>query len=172
MAMKAQVMHQTGNCIIQTDCTNAFNSVKRTTIMKEAAKSVPELAGFIAKYYDGIPVSAVYEMDSGKRRTTKCSTGVQQGDGMGPPLYCLPMNPLLKALNEKYGPPVVEFITYMDDINIFLTSITEETVQAMPDLEKDLQEQLGITISRPKSIACPPQGHTPSQPREGIAFRG
>ena len=49
IAMKAQAVHQTGNWIIQTDCTNAFNSVKRTAITKEAAKSVPKLVSFIAK---------------------------------------------------------------------------------------------------------------------------
>ena len=92
---------------------------------------------------------------------------------MGRPLYCLTMNPFLKAPNEKYGPLGLESIAYMDDINIFLTGITGETVQAMPDLEKDLQEQLGITISRPKSVAWPPQGHIPSnQERELLSGVG
>ena len=58
-------------------------------------------------------------------------------------------------------------------MDAILTRITEETVQAMPDLEKDLQEQLCITISRPKSIACPPQGHTPTdQERELLSGVG
>ena len=75
LAMKAQVAHQTGTWIIQTDYTNAFNSVKRTAIIKGAAKSVPDLAGFIAKCYDGIAATAVYEMDSGERNTLECYTG-------------------------------------------------------------------------------------------------
>ncbi len=168
MSMKAQVMYQTGHWIIQTDCTNAFNSVKRTAIIREAARSVPELTGFIAKCYDGTPATAVYTMDSGERRTIECASGVQQGDGLGPSLYCLPMNPILKTLNEKYQRLGVEFDAYMDDIFIFLSGISEETVQAFPDLETDLREHLGVIISRPKSIACPPQGHIPSNHERGL----
>jgi len=78
------------------------------------------------------------------------------------------MNPVLKTLNEKYEPLGVEFSAYMDDIFIFLQGITETTVQAMPDLEKELREQLGVIISRPKSIACPPQGHIPSNQEQSL----
>ncbi|CAN0427917.1 unnamed protein product, partial [Scytosiphon promiscuus] len=33
VAMEAQLVHQTGNWIIQTDCSNAFNTGKRTAII-------------------------------------------------------------------------------------------------------------------------------------------
>ena len=112
---------------------------------------MPELAGFIITCYDGIPATAVYEMDSGERRTIECSTGDEQGGGMGPPLYCLPMNPLLKALNEKYGPLGVEFIAYMDSISMFLTSITEETVQVIPDLEKTYRNSSSSPSAGPRA---------------------
>ncbi|CAN0162995.1 unnamed protein product, partial [Scytosiphon promiscuus] len=87
VAMEAQLVHQTGNLIIQTDCSNAFNTGKRTAIMAQAAKSPPDLVGYIARCYDEISATAVSEMDSGQRRTIECTSGVQQGDGMGPPRW-------------------------------------------------------------------------------------
>ncbi|CAN0439236.1 unnamed protein product, partial [Scytosiphon promiscuus] len=102
VAMEAQLVHQTGNWIIQTDCSNAFNTGKRTAIMAQAAKSLPDLVGYIARCYDEIPATAVYEMDSGERRTIECTSGVQQGDGMGPPLFSLILVPIVLKLQEKY----------------------------------------------------------------------
>ena len=37
VAMHAQLVHQTGHWVIQTDCSNAFNTAKRTAIMAQAA---------------------------------------------------------------------------------------------------------------------------------------
>ncbi|CAN0297354.1 unnamed protein product [Scytosiphon promiscuus] len=47
--------------------------------MKQAAKNIPDLVGYIAKSYDENPATAVYEMDSAERRTIDCRSGVQQG---------------------------------------------------------------------------------------------
>ena len=32
VAMEAQLVHQTGHWVVQTDCSNAFNTAKRTAI--------------------------------------------------------------------------------------------------------------------------------------------
>ncbi|CAM9885864.1 unnamed protein product [Scytosiphon promiscuus] len=57
VAMETQLVHQTGNWIIQTICSNAFNTGKRTAIMAQAAKSLPDLVGYIARCYDEIPTT-------------------------------------------------------------------------------------------------------------------
>ncbi|CAN0365574.1 unnamed protein product, partial [Scytosiphon promiscuus] len=101
VAMDALLVHQTGTWEFQTDCSSAFNTEKRTAITQHA-KSISELVGFIAKCYDENPATAVYEMDSGERRTIDCRGGVQQGDGMGPPLFCLMLIPVFGTLQEKY----------------------------------------------------------------------
>ena len=101
VAMHAQLVHQTGHWVIQTDCSNAFNTAKRTAIMAQAAKSTPDLVEYVARCYDEIPAKAVFEMDSGERRTIECTTGVQQGDRMGPPLFCLVLVPIIQKLNRS-----------------------------------------------------------------------
>lgn len=45
VAMEAQLVQQTGSWVIQTGCSNAFNAGKRTVIMAQAAKSIPDLVG-------------------------------------------------------------------------------------------------------------------------------
>ena len=158
VAMEAQLVHQTGNWVIQTDCSNAFNTAKRTAIMAQAAKSIPDLVGYIARCYDQKPAMAVYEMDSGERRTIECTSGVQQGDGMGPPLFCLTLVPILTEMRERYQDLGVNVQAYMDDITLHLQDVTTETMQAMTDLVHELAE-VGIVVNRRKSSALPPPEH-------------
>ena len=158
VAMEAQLVHHTGNWVFQTDCSNAFNTGKRTAIMAQAAKSLPNLVPYIARCYDEVPATAVYEMDSGERRKLQCTSGVQQGDGMGPPLFSLILIPIILKLQEKYKPLGVAFKAYMDDITLHLQDLTEETIQAMTDLVNELAA-VGIVVNRAKSLALPPPGH-------------
>ncbi|CAN0303380.1 unnamed protein product, partial [Ectocarpus fasciculatus] len=167
VAMEAQLVHQTGNWIIQTDCSNAFNTGKRTAVMEQAAKSIPNLVGYIARCYDQIPASAVFEMDSGERRTIECRSGVQQGDGMGPPLFCLILIPIIDKLRRKYEPLGVTLKAYMDDITLHLRDITPDTVQAMTDLVQELAE-VGIIVNRAKRLALPPREREPTEEQRGL----
>ena len=68
VTMEAQLVHQIGHWVVQTDYSNAFNTAKRTAIMAQAAKSTPDLVGYIVRCYDEIPAKAIYQMDSGERR--------------------------------------------------------------------------------------------------------
>ncbi|CAB1119527.1 unnamed protein product [Ectocarpus sp. CCAP 1310/34] len=129
VAMDAQLVHQTGHWVVQTDCSNAFNTGKRTAIMAQAAKSVPDLVGYIARCYDEIPAKAIYTMDSGERRTIECKSGVQQGDGMGPPLFCFILVPIVLKLRAKYDHLGVSLKAYMDDISLHFKNITAENIQ-------------------------------------------
>ncbi|CAN0368719.1 unnamed protein product, partial [Scytosiphon promiscuus] len=117
-AIEAQLVHQTGNWVTQTDCSDALNTAKRTAIMAQAVKSLPDLVGYIARCKDKIPAKAVSEMDSGERRTIECTSGVQQRDGMGPPLFSLILVSIDVKLQEKYEPFGVAFKAYMNDITL------------------------------------------------------
>ena len=101
-------------------------------------------------------------MDSGERRTIGCKNGVQQGDGMGPPLFCFALVPIV----SKYEPKGVRITAYMDDINLNFKGINEETMQVIPDLVDELEE-VGIIVNREKSSALLPPGHnvTPTESR-------
>lgn len=43
--------------------------------MAQAAKSIPDLVGYDARCYDDIPAMAVYQVDSGERKTLQCTNG-------------------------------------------------------------------------------------------------
>ena len=69
--------------------------------MAQAAKSTPGLVRYIARCYDEKPAKAIYEMDSEERRAIECKSSVQQGDGMGPPLFCFTLVPIVAKLRVK-----------------------------------------------------------------------
>ncbi|CAN0409807.1 unnamed protein product, partial [Laminaria digitata] len=78
--------------LVLTDCPNAFNIVKRTSVLEEVANCVPALTPSVAKCYGTRPCSPAdvfFRMDSEETRTIACSSGVQQGDPMGPAMFCL-----------------------------------------------------------------------------------
>ena len=51
VALRARVHREARNWLILTDCSNAFNTVKETAVLAEAATCVPALTPFIAKCY-------------------------------------------------------------------------------------------------------------------------
>ena len=56
-------------------------------------------------------------MDSGENQTIACSSGVQQGGGMGQAMFCLALRPRLKRLREEFEGEGVEAFVYMDDVS-------------------------------------------------------
>eukprot|EP00903_Cladosiphon_okamuranus_P006087 g5997.t1 len=96
-------------------------------------------------------------MDSGERRMIEGKSGVQQGDGMGPPLFCFILVPIVLKLRGKYERPGVSLQAYMDDISLHFKKITAENIQVIPDLVDEL-EAMGI-VNRGKCAVLPPPGH-------------
>ena len=80
VGLRARMLHETGNWLVLTDCSNAFNTVKRKAVLAEAANCVPALTPFVAKCYGTRPADVFFRMDSGDSRTITCSSGVQQGE--------------------------------------------------------------------------------------------
>ena len=80
VSLRARTLHETSNWLVLTDCSNAFNTVKRKAVLAEAAHCVPALTTFVAKCYGTRPADVFFRMDSGETRTITCSSGVQQGE--------------------------------------------------------------------------------------------
>ena len=80
VALSARVHHEARNWLILSDCSNTFNTVKRTAVLTETATCVPALAPFIAKCYGERPAHTLFQMDSGERRKltvpVECSKGM------------------------------------------------------------------------------------------------
>ena len=156
MGSRARTLHETGNWFVLTDCSNAFNTVKRTVVLAEAANCVPALTPFMAKCYGTRPADVFFRMDSGETRTIACSSGVQQGDPMEPAMFWLALRPGLKRFREEFKREGVEAFAYMDDVSVGLTRITGDTVRAFAFLRRE-PEDIGIVVNPAKTIALPPK---------------
>ena len=161
VALRAKVHHEAKNWRIFTDCSNAFNTVNRTAMLAEAATCVPALTPFVAKYYHEVSAPVFFQMEPAERRKIACSSGVQQGDAMGPALFCMPLLPVLKRTRAEFGLRGVEAFAYLDDISIGMMEITPDTVEVVPFLQRELSN-IGIAINPSKTIALPPKGHVPT----------
>ena len=92
--------------LVKLDFKNAFNSVHRDTILEMVAKEIPELYPYCHLAY-------------GARSSLKfgetiiwSEEGVQQGDSLGPILFCLAIHPILLSLSATLR------VGYMDDITL------------------------------------------------------
>ena len=95
---------------------------------------MPALMPFIAKCCGERPAPVFFQMDSGERRNIECSSGVQQGDAMGPALFCMPLLRVLKRIRKEFEPRSVEAFSYLDDTSIGTSEITPDTVRVVPFL--------------------------------------
>ena len=102
VGLRARMLHETGNCLVRTDCSNAFNTVKRTAVLEEVGNYLPALTPLVAKCYGIRPADVFFRMHSGETRTIACSSGVQQGDPMGPAMFCLVLRPGLKRFRQEF----------------------------------------------------------------------
>ena len=108
VGLRARTLRETGNWLVLTDCSNAFNTVKRTAVLAETTNCVPALTPFVAKYYGTRPADVFLRMDSGETRTIACSNGVQQGYPTRPAVFYLALRPGLKRLREEFEREGVE----------------------------------------------------------------
>ena len=67
------VHHEARKWLILTDCSNAFNTVKRTAVLADAATCVPALTPFIAKCCgEGLPLYSFKRIQgSGERSNVR-----------------------------------------------------------------------------------------------------
>ncbi|CAN0589122.1 unnamed protein product, partial [Laminaria digitata] len=115
-----RTLRETGNWLVLTDCCNAFNTVKRTAVLEDVANCVPVLTPLVSKCHGTRPADLFFRMDSGGTRTIACSCGVQQGDPMGPAMFCLALRPGLKRFRQEFEEEEVQAFAYMDDVSLGL----------------------------------------------------
>ena len=160
-SMRARTLLETSSWLVLRNCSNAFNTVGRTAVIAEATNCVPALTPLVAKCYGTRPTDVFFRMDSGKTRTIAFSSGVQQGDPMGPAMFCLGLRPGLKRFREEFELEGVEGFAYMDDLSLGLTGVTANTVRAFAFLRRVL-EAIGVVVNNAKTVAFPPKGHAPT----------
>ena len=92
MELRARKLHETGSLVVLTNCSNAFNAVRRAKGAKRGRK-LRAIAHAVSGqfFWHRRPADVCFRMDLGKTRTTAYSNGVQQGDRMGLVMFCLAM---------------------------------------------------------------------------------
>ena len=91
---------------VKLDFTNAFNSLRRDRMLTAVSTELPELYDFCQASYgkSSILKFGTYDVFS--------EEGVQQGDPLGPLLFCITLHELLEGLQSDLR------IGYLDDISI------------------------------------------------------
>ena len=92
--------------IAKLDFTNAFNNLRRDAMLKVVYKTVPEIYKF-CHLSNSQPTKLRY-----RSRSISSEEGTQQGDPLGPLLFCIIIQPLLHMLRSEL------VVGYIDDITI------------------------------------------------------
>jgi len=120
---------------VKLDFTNAFNTIRRDRVLEAVATSCPDLLPFVSSAY-GSP-STLWLGD----KVLSSEEGVQQGDPLGPLLFCLSIQPLL--LNSG-----CEFVTgYLDDLGFGDT--VQRLAERIPALETEART-FGLSLNHTK----------------------
>ena len=157
VVLRVRVHQKAKNWLILNDCPDAFNTVKRTAVLTKAVICVPALTPLVARCYGEISSLVFSQTESGGRRKIDSSSGVQQGDAMGPAMFCMPLLPVLKRIRAEVEPKRVQAFAYLDDISIGTMESTSDTVKVAPFPERELPT-IGNAINQSETIALAPEG--------------
>lgn len=151
----------------QIDFANAYNTVRRRPIHVALEEQFPELLNFFHWSY-GSPGELFL---SNGQPIGHSSTGVRQGDPLGPLFFCLALQPTLRSLQQVS--PQAHLFAYMDDITIIAP------VNELPRLLSETERQgrrIGLALNRRKSYAWDPGDSASSDPggsvRSGVKTLG
>ena len=135
--------------VAKLDFTNAFNSIRRDSMLEAVALHAPEILQFCHSAY-AKPTRLLYD-----NHTISSEEGVQQGDRLGPLLFCLTIQPILSSLTSKL------LLGYLDDITV---GGERESVAGDIERVRSEGEVVGLRLNVKKCKLITPTGVAPSQP--------
>jgi len=95
--------------LFKADFSNAFNQVSRPAFLKATEKHLPDILPFIQYCYSFNPFLFV----SNSSTTIPSLNGTQQGDPLGPLLFCLAIQELISNMSKDH--PELLNLWFMDD---------------------------------------------------------
>jgi len=117
---------------LKLDFRNAFNTVNRKVMLTEVVKISPDIFPFIYQCY-GKPSFLMFG-----KEVILSQSGVQQGDPLGPMLFCLSINNLIKSLGSRFN------AWYLDD-----GSLGDSSAVVLNDLQTVIEQSkcLGLELN-------------------------
>jgi len=104
----AEQWHDPDFVVLKVDFSNAFNSVSRRVLLEECQQHFPELLPWV--YYCYGSVSHLFYQDE---KIDSC-VGVQQGDPLGPLLFCLVLHTVVSKIHAQC-PGLNQHSWFLDD---------------------------------------------------------
>ena len=126
--------------VLKLDFKNAFNSIYRDKMLEAVIQHVPQIYPFVHSAYSS--VSSLFWWD----KTIQSAEGVQQGDLLGPLLFCLSIHHIVSHLESELS------LFYLDD-----GTLGGETDKLLRDLEMVEREGVKIRLqlnSQKSEIIC------------------
>ena len=126
---------QPGHVFVKLDFSNAFNSLHRSEMLQSVADRVPDLYAYCysSYYHPSVLFHGAY--------TILSQEGPQQGDPLGPLLFCNTIQPLLQSLTADLN------LGFLDDLSLGgLENVVAD------DIEKVVEEgeRLGLVLNTSK----------------------
>ena len=115
--------------ILQIDLKNAFNSVSREPILEFVKCHLPKALAWVQWMFSSkVPLFCADQV-------IVCSTGVQQGDPLGPLLFAAGIHKILEEVKNRWG--AIWSVWYLDDGSIM------GRIEDLNDILAYLEERFG-----------------------------
>ena len=171
VGLTAQLIHEAGGTLIAIDGRNAFNSVSRTEVLRQAAEHVPEAYALICKVYGSTErPDLLFGLDEQALAEVMLSgEGVQQGDPMGPTLFSLVLHPIMREFLRLF--PGFGMPGFLDDLTICILTggplLAElQAVRVAYDWLVAKLAAVGIKVNTDKTVTLLPADAADRVPEE------
>ena len=123
------------NIVVKLDFSNAFNSLRRDCMLQAVNNVIPELYRYCCLAYSQSTLLSFGQY------TVLSQEGTQQGDPIGPLLFCITVHPLLQSMSSCFN------VGYLDD---FCLGGAEQTVAKDIDAVMNLGATMGLNLNTSK----------------------
>eukprot|EP01091_Cochliopodium_minus_P008654 TRINITY_DN1999_c0_g1_i12.p1 TRINITY_DN1999_c0_g1~~TRINITY_DN1999_c0_g1_i12.p1 ORF type:complete len:1018 (+),score=208.55 TRINITY_DN1999_c0_g1_i12:231-3056(+) len=133
--------NQKGLSVLKIDLKNAFNSVDRNVMFKEVRSKLPRMSRYVEYCYGNHSYKFVED------RLIISQTGVDQGDPLGPVLFSLVLNRVIKKIDGEFN-DVLMNAWFLDDGLIIAPVKTLQ--QIVTFMQKEFTE-IGLELNMKKT---------------------